>query len=137
MYYQYKLNLIPRIISIRQISFHVFRDCGKKNSNIRNETFLFIAFKGTILLKIYWRLTNRPIPDQETLLKYSSITKKFHSPYSDNTLNDLRIQISRRIWIYIRKYTRVEIRGPEACFLWEKKNRSPKSCASVPLRCPD
>ncbi len=24
-------------------------------------------------------------------------------------------------WIYIRKYTRVKIRGPEACFLWKKE----------------
>jgi hypothetical protein len=55
------LNLIPGVIIICKISFCVFGNCAKRNSNIRNDFFFFEAFKRTLFqeMELGWTVRHK------------------------------------------------------------------------------
>ncbi len=125
---QYTNRFFPRILSIRTDSLYVFGECAQIILNIQNGIIFITAFKGILFKKVYTvcvQLDQRPTRNNQ--LFGPSLTKKILSAYSDNMRNDLRIWISRQIWIIFKNILGSESGNEELAFD-EKKRMLKISC---------
>ncbi len=129
-YYSYALNFIWHI-SISKISFRVFGNCAKRNSDIRNDFFFLAAFKRDTTSKNRVRLNFGSKTKQEHLLiRYCSSKgeKKFIFVYSDDTRNDFEFEYLGKF-----EFTFENILGYKTESKGSEKTRGWKSRPCVPL----
>ncbi len=114
-------RFVPRFSVLVHISFCIFGKCTQIISNFWNEIIFFTAFKVILLQKNYVSVQLDQRPTRNNWLFGPNLTTK----------NCPQILIIRgitfefefqRIQIYIRKQSRVGIRGLRVCFCWKKMN---------------